>query len=196
MSVHTEVHLENEICDSLAKDGWHHAKGDAEKYDRTRALFPDDITAWVKETQPKVWESLASSYGPGAPDALLDRLRKELDNRGTLDVLRHGVEMVGLRTAITLAQFRAALAGNAEIESRYSANRLRVVRQLRYSLHNENCIDLVLFLNGLPVATAELKTDFTQSVDDAVDQYRFDRVARPKGQASEPLLDFPRGHIS
>jgi type I site-specific restriction-modification system R (restriction) subunit len=67
---------------------------------------------------------------------------------------------------------------------------------LRYSLCNENAIDLVLFLNGIPVATVELKTDFTQRVEDAVDQYRFDRQPRPKGQsATEPLLDFPRGAL-
>ena len=65
---------------------------------------------------------------------------------------------------MTLAQFKPALAMNPDILARYAANRLRVVRQVRYSLHNENCIDLVLFLNGLPVATVELKTDFTQSV--------------------------------
>ena len=81
---------------------------------------------------------------------------------------------------------------NPDILARYAANRLRVVRQVRYSLHNENCIDLVLFLNGLPVATAELKTDFTQSIDDAIDQYRFDRHPRPKGQAAEPLLSLPQ----
>ena len=92
---------------------------------------------------------------------------------------------------LTLAQFKPALAINPDILTRYAANRLRVVRQVRYSLHNENCIDLVLFLNGLPVATVELKTDFTQSVDDAIDQYRFDRLPKPKGQAAEPLLSFP-----
>jgi len=70
------------------------------------------------------------------------------------------------------------------------------VRQVRYSLRNENAIDLVLFLNGIPVATVELKSDFTQSVDDAVDQYRYDRNPRPKGQGdAEPLLAFPRGAL-
>jgi Type I restriction enzyme R protein N terminus (HSDR_N) len=66
---------------------------------------------------------------------------------------------------------------------------------MRYSLHCENCIDLVLFLNGIPVATVELKTDFTQSVGDAIDQYRFDRHPKPKGQAAEPLLAFPSGAL-
>ncbi len=126
---------------------------------------------------------------------MLDRLRDQIDQRGTLDVLRHGIEMLGLRQTLALAQFKPALAINPDILARYAANRLRVVRQVRYSLHNENCIDLVLFLNGLPVATAELKTDFTQSVGDAIDQYRFDRHPKPKGQAAEPLLSFPSGAL-
>jgi hypothetical protein len=92
------------------------------------------------------------------------RARDQLDQRGTLDVLRHGVELLGLKQPLKLAQFKPALAINPDILARYAANRLRVVRQVRYSLHNENSIDLVLFLNGVPVATVELKTDFTQSV--------------------------------
>jgi type I restriction enzyme R subunit len=106
------------------------------------------------------------------------------------------VELLGLRQPLSLAQFKPALAMNPDLQAKYEANRLRVVRQVRYSVHNENCLDLVLFLNGIPVATVELKTDFTQSVFDAVDQYRFDRHPRPKGQGTpEPLLDFPRGAL-
>jgi type I restriction enzyme, R subunit len=131
----------------------------------------------------------------GAEAALLDRVRKQIDDRGTLDVIRHGVEMVGVRGMISLAQFKPAMAMNPEIIAAYEANRLRVVRQLRYSMANENCFDLALFLNGVPVATAELKTDFTQSITDAIDQYRFDRLPRPKGQNPEPLLTFPSGAL-
>ena len=97
-------------------------------------------------------------------------------------MLRHGVEYRASKQPLTLAQFKPALAMNADILARYAANRLRVVRQVRYSLHNENSIDLVLFLNGLPVATVELKTDFTQSVEDAIDQYRFDRHPQPRAR--------------
>lgn len=71
-----------------------------------------------------------------------------------------------------MSQFKPALGMNPELQARYAANRLRVVRQVRYSTANENSIDLGLFLNGLPVATVELKTNFTQSVKDAVDQYQ------------------------
>ena len=195
MSLHKEINFENEICEHLAAHGWLYAEGDAAKYDRARALFPEDVLAWVQATQPKAWEAIVKNHGTHAAETLLTRLRASLDQRGTLDVLRHGIEMLGLRGKLPLAQFKPALGMNPDILSRYAANRLRVVRQVRYSLHNENCIDLVLFLNGIPVATVELKTDFTQSVGDAIDQYRFDRHPKPKGQAAEPLLAFPSGAL-
>ena len=195
MSLHKEVNFEVEICEHLGKHGWIYEAGDAAKYDRARALFPADFVAWVKESQPEVWESLGKSHGSKAEAMLLDRVRAQLDARGTLDVLRFGVALQGAKKPVTLAQFKPAFALNAEILARYGKNRLRVVRQVKYSLANENCLDLVLFLNGVPVATVELKTDFTQSVQDAIDQYRFDREPRPKGQAVEPLLSFPQGAL-
>ncbi|WMJ08138.1 type I restriction endonuclease subunit R [Nitrosomonas sp. sh817] len=196
MSLHHEISFETEICDHLAANGWLYSAGDAKDYDRARALFPADVIAWAQNTQPKSWETLQKNHGAQAIDVLLTRLRDSINQRGTLDVLRRGIEMIGLRQSLELAQFKPASAINPEILQRYKANRLRVIRQVRYSLHNENAIDLVFFLNGIPVATVELKTDFTQSVDDAVDQYRFDRLSRPKGQsASEPLLSFPNGAL-
>jgi type I restriction enzyme R subunit len=195
MSLHKEISFETEICQHLADHDWLYADGDTAAHDRARALFPEDVLAWVQATQPKAWETLTKNHGGQVGEVLLARLRDQLDQRGTLDVLRHGVELLGLRQPLKLAQFKPALAINADIMARYAANRLRVVRQVRYSLHNENCLDLVLFLNGLPVATVELKTDFTQSIGDAIDQYRFDRLPSPKGQAPEPLLSFPRGAL-
>lgn len=193
--LHKEVVFENDICTHLAARGWLYAEGDAANYDRARALFPADVLAWVQATQPKAWETLTKNHGAQAAETLLARLRDQLDQRGTLDVLRHGIELLGLKSPLKLAEFKPALAINPDILARHAANRLRVVRQLRYSLHNENSIDLGLFLNGLPVATAELKTDFTQSINDAIDQYRFDRNPKPKGQAAEPLLSFPNGAL-
>ncbi|MGY3558474.1 type I restriction enzyme R subunit [Bradyrhizobium sp. USDA 4463] len=195
MSLHKEISFEDEICGQLGAHGWLYAEGDAALYDRPRALFPADLVAWVQATQPTAWQTLSKNHGASAEGILLDRVRKQLDDRGTLDVLRHGIELIGLRQPIALAQFKPALAMNADILARYAANRLRAVRQVRYSSANENCIDLVLFLNGLPVATSELKTDFTQSIDDAIDQYRFDRHPRLKGQGVEPLLNFPSGAL-
>jgi type I restriction enzyme R subunit len=190
MSLHKEISFEVEVCEHLAAHGWIYAEGDAARYDRALALYPADVLAWVQHTQQKAWEALTKNHGSMAGDVLLARLREQLNARGTLDVLRHGIEMIGLKQKLPLAQFKPALAMNPDIMVRYAANRLRVVRQVRYSALNENCLDLVLFLNGLPVATVELKTDFTQSVADAVDQYRFDRLPRSKGNPPEPLLAF------
>jgi type I restriction enzyme R subunit len=195
-STHKEIHFETEICEHLAANGWLYAEGDAADYDRARAVFPADVLAWVQATQPKAWDALEKNHGAQAGEVLLGRLRDSLNQRGTLDVLRHGIELLGLRQPLALAQFKPALAMNPDILAKYAANRLRVVRQLRYSLHSENALDFGLFLNGIPVATMELKTDFTQSVEDAVDQYRFDREPRRKGQGSaEPLLFFPNGAL-
>ena len=195
MSLHQEISFETEICQHLTAHGWLYSEGDAAGYDRARALFPADVLAWVQATQSKAWETLTKNHGTQAGAVFLTRLRDQLDQRGTLDVLRHGIELLGLRQPLKLAEFKPALAMNADILARYAANRLRVVRQVRYSLRNENSLDLVLFLNGVPVATVELKTDFTQSIGDAIDQYRFDRLPRPKGQAPEPLLSFPNGAL-
>ena len=194
MSLHKEIHFEEEVCTYLAAHGWHYSP-DPTGYDRGLALFLPDVLTWVQQAQPKAWDTLVKNHGAGATKILLDRLRTQLDQRGTLDVLRVGIELVGLANPIKLAQFKPALGLNPDIRARYEANRLRVVRQVRYSLHHENCIDLVLFLNGIPVATVELKTDFTQSVKDAIDQYRFDRPPRTKAQKSEPLLAFPSGAL-
>jgi type I restriction enzyme R subunit len=195
MNIYKEIGFETEICEYLASHGWLYSEGDAAGYDRARALFPADVLAWVQQSQPKAWEALVKNHGAQAGETLLNRLRDQLDQRGTLDVLRHGIELLGLKAPLKLAEFKPALAINADILARYAANRLRVVRQVRYSLHSEHSIDLVLFLNGLPVATAELKTDFTQSVGDAIDQYRFDRLPQTKGKTAEPLLGFPRGAL-
>jgi type I restriction enzyme R subunit len=195
MSIHKENRFEDEICGHLDAHGWLYDPGSAAFYDHRRALFAPDLIAWIQQTQPKAWESLSRSHGASAEAALLDRVRKQIDDRGTLDVVRHGIEMVGVRGMIQLAQFKPAMGVNPDIIAAYQANRLRVVRQLRYSTANENSIDLALFLNGIAVATVELKTDFTQSIADAIDQYRFDRLPRPKGQNPEPLLSFPNGAL-
>ncbi len=195
VTLHKEISFEEEICEYLDANGWLYAEGDTERYDRARALFPPDVLAWVQAAQPDAWKTLVANHGAQAGEVLIARLRDQIDQRGTLDVLRHGIELLGLNKPLKLAEFKPALGINPDILARYAANRLRVVRQVKYSLHNENCIDLVLFLNGVPVATAELKTDFTQSITDAIDQYRFDRNPKPKGVAPEPLLSFPSGAL-
>src|SRR5471032_1994505 len=126
MSVHKEIRFETEICQHLAAHGWLYAEGDAAGYDRARALFPADVMAWVQATQPKAWESLTKNHGAQAGQTLLTRVRDQIAQRGTLDVLRQGVELLGLRGKLKLAEFKPALGINPDILARYAANRLRV----------------------------------------------------------------------
>ncbi len=195
-NLHQEHHFEFAICQHLGANGWRYAEGDAAHYDRQNALYLPDLLAWIEATQPESWQQLTKTHGASLPKVLAERVRKCLNEQGTLEVLRRGVEMVGLKKPLALVQFKPALAINPSIQQHYAANRLRVVRQVHHSLNNaKDALDLVLFVNGLAVATAELKSDFTQSVGDAMDQYRFDRDPAPKGGLVEPLLSFPGGAL-
>ena len=195
-ALHQEHHFETSICADLAQHGWLYAEGDATHYDRQNALYLPDLLDWLQATQPDSWRALQKTHGGNLSKVLAERVRKCLNERGTLEVLRRGVEMLGLKRPLTLAQFKPALALNPAIQTAYDANRLRVVRRVHHSLNDANAsVDLVLFVNGVATATAELKSDFTQSVGDAVDQYRFDREPHPKGGMVEPLLAFPGGAL-
>jgi type I restriction enzyme R subunit len=196
MNLHQEHYFESELCAHLAAHGWLHADGDAALFDRAHGLFMPDLLAWVEATQPESWQRLTKTHGAALATVLAERVRKSLNERGTLEVLRRGVEMLGLKEPLMLAQFKPALAINPAIQARYAANRLRVVRQVCHSPNNPKAeLDLVLFLNGVAVATVELKSNFTQGVHDAVDQYRFDRHPSPMGGVLEPLLGFPGGAL-
>jgi type I restriction enzyme R subunit len=135
-----------------------------------------ELFAFIRDTQPLAWERLVAVHGgEGAVRHLFgDRLSKQLDERGTVDVLRHGVSDHGIE--VRLAYFRPAHGLSPELGHLYDANRLVVVRQLPYEGGATKSIDLALFLNGLPVATAELKNPLThQTVEHAKHQYRTDR---------------------
>ena len=125
MSLHTEIHLERDICNHLGAHGWLYAEpgsdGDSRSYDTPRALYPADVLAWLKATQPQAWDSLCKNHGASAEATLLDRLRKALDTQGTLDVLRHGFEVLGLRAPLRMAQFRPALGMNPDLQARYAS---------------------------------------------------------------------------
>lgn len=195
-SLHKELHFEAAICEHLLSHGWLYAEGDAANYDKQNALYLPDLLAWLEVTQPDSLQRLNKTHGAATAKNLAERVRKNLNDRGTLDVLRRGVEMLGLSKPLYLVQFKPALAINPVIQQHYAANRLRVVRQVHHSLNKgHESVDLVLFVNGIAVATLELKSDFTQSVEDAVDQYRFDRDPAPKGGTIEPLLAFPGGAL-
>lgn len=190
-NVHTEKVFEDELCAQMEASGWRvltHLKN-ATSYDRALALFGEDLLGFVQETQPAEWAKFKRWHNGKSEEMFLKRVAKQLDTHGTLHLLRHGFKDVDAK--FNLCQFRPAHKKNPKLLEAYGKNRLTVIRQLHYSLNNENSIDLVLFVNGLPVATSELKTDLTQSVHDAVNQYKKDRQPKdPKTKEFEPLLQF------
>jgi len=152
-----------------------------EDYDRTLCLLPRDVVDFVLATQPKEWKKLGQHHGAAVKEQFLKRLASEIEQRGALDVLRTGIKDSGCK--FRLAYFRPASGLNQETRRLHAANLFAVVRQVRYSTKNENCLDLVLFLNGIPIFTAELKNPLTgQTIEDAIRQYRASRDPR------EPLL--------
>lgn len=155
-------------------------------YDRALCLIPSDVTDFVLATQPKEWGRLKQHHGAEVKERFLARLSKEIARRGALDVLRNGVKDSGCK--FRLAYFRPASGLNEELQRLHAANLFSVVRQLHYSEKNEKSLDLGLFLNGIPIFSAELKNPLTgQTVEDAIKQYKTDRD--PKG---EPLLAYGR----
>jgi type I restriction enzyme R subunit len=164
----------------------------ASDFDATRGLDTAELFAFIDATQPKHWANLVRSHG-GDPETarrrFLQRLANEIDERGTVDVLRHGV--TDQNTEIRLAYFKPAHGLTPELVQRYDANRLTVTRQLPYESGSTRTLDLCLFVNGLPVATAELKNPLTgQNVEHAITQYRRDRDPRNVTLGRRALVHF------
>ena len=156
-----------------------------EDYDRGLCLIPTDVVDFLLATQPKVWEKLKQHHGADVKPRFLGRLSREIARRGALDVLRNGVKDSGCK--FRLAYFRPASGLNEELQRLHAANFFAVVRQLRFSEQDEQSLDLALFLNGVPIFTAELKNPLNgQDVQDAIRQYREDRDPR------EPLFGYAR----
>ena len=180
---YTEQDFEDHVCEHLAASGYEVLPRDG--YDKSLCLIPAEVAAFIRETQPKGWEALERQYGADTERNVLDRLAREIERWGTLHVLRNGIKDRGQK--LRLAYFKPSSGLNPEHLTLYRKNRLAVIRQLRYSAQNEKSLDLALFLNGIPLATAELKNSLTgQFVEQAKKQYREDRDQR------EPLFRFKR----
>ena len=155
-------------------------QGDQGDFDPVRGLDTAELFAFIGATQADAWNELVKRYGGDADAAqarFADRLASELDRRGVVDVARHGAVDQGV--SLRLAYFRPAHGLTPDLVARYDANRLTATRQLRYDPASGRSLDLALFVNGIPVATAELKNPLTgQGVDQAVSQYRRDRDPR------------------
>ena len=175
-AIHTEARFEEAIeRDLLASGGY--TKGDPAAFDRALALFPSELFAFVEASQPELWALLRKDHGANLEQALLDAVVKNLASRGTLEVLRHGLKVFGRR--VDLAFFRPAHGLNPDLEQRYQANRLSVTRQVRFDPDRNDSVDVLLSLNGLPIATLELKNSITgQTALHAKKQYADDRDPR------------------
>lgn len=172
---HTEKAFESAIEDHLLTHGGY-TKGDPDSFDQSRCLDPTVLLPFIQETQPKEWEYLENLHKDKAGDTLLEDLCRALnsEHEGCLSVLRHGFKCFG--KFFHVAYFAPASGMNPETQKLYAANRLTVTRQLHYSKKHNNSLDLVLSVNGLPLATAELKNPMTgQTWKNAVRQYKRDR---------------------
>jgi type I restriction enzyme, R subunit len=156
----------------LEKAGW--KAGALADWDETRALFGADVLAFLQDTQPKLWAEMDKLHGAGLGELVLIALVKELDLKGALYVLRHGFKFYG--KTFRLAYFKPAHALNYDVLALFGKNRLTVMRQVPCHPGKRDTVDLVFALNGLPVATCELKNPGThQSWRNAVKQYQEDR---------------------
>ncbi|MFQ5874211.1 MAG: DEAD/DEAH box helicase family protein, partial [Dehalococcoidia bacterium] len=164
-----EIDFEVLIEAHLVDNGW--LKGNPGDFDAELALTTKDLFAFIQATQPDAWDKLHQHHQTGLETAILDRLTGVLDSKGTLDVVRHGFKFFGQQ--INLAYFRPAHGLNPDILEKYAQNRLVVTRQVKFNPKGDESIDMLLSLNGLPIATVELKNQLTgQNVDDAIKQYK------------------------
>ena len=213
----SELTFQNDMIRQMVANGWQ--LGTPTGYNRELALYEEDVLGFVKDTQDEQWQKFCKLY-PNNPEAkFLERVasqlnkadpnaaNKELRTFGTLGVLRNELRDRGTR--FSLCQFKPEHDLNPETLARYGKNRLRIVQELVYSPwatdeHEQETgtrakkwrIDLVLFVNGLPVATLELKSEFKQAVQNAITQYKTTRFAiDPATKKSEPLLTFKRGAL-
>ncbi|MCD1278853.1 type I restriction endonuclease subunit R [Psychrobacter sp. CCUG 69069] len=211
-----ESAFQTDIVTQMQAQGWQ--VGHASDYQAETALYEQDVLDFVQTTQPKEWEKFCRTFPIDSERHFITALVKQLNKAdehstdrasrtyGTLGVLRHGLKIRNAR--FDLCQFKPEHSLNPETMARYEANICRVVPEVVYSPHTSvrdstdgkvakrNRIDVVLFVNGLPVTTMELKSEFKQAVQNAITQYKRTRLPKdPDTKKPEPLLTFKRGAL-
>jgi type I restriction enzyme R subunit len=209
--------FQDDIINQMLANGWQ--LGTPDGYNRELALYEEDVLGFVKDTQDEQWQKYCKLYPQNPEKHLLERVASQLNKAdpnavdrelrtfGTLGVLRHELRDRGTR--FKLCQFKPEHDLNPDTLARYEKNRLRIVPELVYSPYSSEeylaetgkkakawRIDLVLFVNGLPIATLELKSEFKQAVENAIKQYKRTRPPKdPVTKKPEPLLTFKRGAL-
>ncbi|MBB1303037.1 type I restriction endonuclease subunit R [Pseudoalteromonas sp. SR44-8] len=173
MKKHTEARFEDAI-EACLLEQHKYQQGNSKDFDTDRALEPKRVTQFIESTQPKTWKALKAIHGEGTEDLVVETLHKELNTRGTLKVLRHGFKCYGKK--VKMVFFAPNNHKNDDTWRLYNKNILSVTRQLYYSGQHRNSLDVVLFINGIPVVTMELKNELSgQDVEHAKRQYQNDR---------------------
>jgi type I restriction enzyme R subunit len=198
MTTVNEKLLEDEITSSLVRNGGYRVcklgtdpKWQPE-FNANLGLDTRELFTFIEETQRVEWEQLVKAHGGDdqtARQRFLQRVTQQIDERGTVDVLRHGVRDQNVE--IRLSYRKPAFGVAPELVAQYDANRLTVTRQLPFDPDSNKTLDLCLFLNGIPVATAELKNHLTgQAIEHAIEQYRKDRDPKNVTLGRRALVHF------
>lgn len=171
-----ERRFEEDIEDYLLKFGGY-TKGNPATFNRTSGLDEGVFIEFVKNSQPKQWERFVKIYDAMAEKQLIERFSREVKQTSLLNVLRHGFTDRGIKFRAVFWKPETTLNETSKIQ--YDANIMHCTRQLHYSVKNENSIDIVLFVNGIPIVSMELKCQFTgQNTTNAINQYKFDRASK------------------
>lgn len=179
----TEKKFEEYIEHHLRTKGYQVRASD--DYSRDLCMIGSEVVKFLEETQPKEWKRLSEIYKADTEHNVLSRISKAIANRGVIDVLRN--QVVDRGVYLNLCYFEPKSDLNPDHLALFNANKFTLIRQLRYSTKNEKSLDTVLFLNGLPIVTMELKNQLTgQNFRHAENQYRNDR------DSNEPLFKFKR----
>ena len=180
---HREKKLEEAIEYFLTTEGGY-IKGTGDYFNKDHALDVQTLLTFIKTTQAKEWERYQTIYGYNSPKAFVERFCKEVRQVGLIHALRQGITDRGIK--FRLAYFKPETGLNEETLMLYEQNILTCTRQLHYPKRNNNSLDIVLFLNGIPIVTLELKDQFSgQDVNDAIKQYKYDR------SPTEEIFNFP-----
>ncbi len=177
-----EKRFEQDIEEYLTTAGGYQ-KGTPKTFDREKALDVGTFVSFIRTSQPKAWERFEKIYGADSERQIVDRFCREVKMAGLLKVLRQGFTDRGIKFRAVFWKPETKI--NETTQAQYAANILHCTRQLHYSLHNENSIDIVLFVNGIPVVSMELKCQFTgQDTANAIEQYKLDRASK------DPIFEF------
>ncbi len=171
-----EINLENDIEKSFIESGGFE-KGNPNNFNRKNALDEEALLSFVKATQPNAWKRYETAYPANPEECFISNVCKSIKDNGLLKILRHGFTDRGIK--FVLCYFKPETDLNQDSIELYNQNILHCTRQLHYSVSSENSIDIVLFLNGIPIVSMELKNQFTgQDINNAISQYKFDRATK------------------